>query len=67
MARFSTGGRAPRGGIVTTVNMTTGEIVRVAEAHSERQVARLVHKAQRRRSRALRAASVSAWQLGAAS
>jgi hypothetical protein len=62
MARRSNAGTT-RAGLITTVNMTTGEILDVGPGHSELEVRRLVRKAQRRRAELLRTASVTHWHL----
>lgn len=59
-------GQVPRANHVTTVDMRTGEILAVAEAHSGREVRRMVRRAQRRRARNLRAAAVTSWRLAPA-
>lgn len=66
MARRSSAGTT-RAGLITTVNMTTGEILDVGPGHSERHVRRLVSRAQKKRASNLRAAAVTHWRLGRAS
>ena len=58
MARRSSSA-ASRAGVITTVNMATGEILDVGPGHSAHQVRKWVRQANRRRARLLREASIT--------